>query len=90
MTPLTITLTVDARSVSVAASSSVAAAIAVAGSVATRRSTSGQWRGPLCGMGVCQECRVDIDGRPHQLSCQTLCADGMRVRTAPQPPKVQP
>ena len=34
---------------------------------------------PLCGMGVCMQCRVTIDGRPHQLACQTLCRPGMEV-----------
>lgn len=37
--------------------------------------------GPLCAMGVCMGCRVTIDGRPHQLACQTLCRDGMEVST---------
>ena len=83
-----ITLTIDARSVSVADGCSVAAAIAMSGDAVTRHSVGGQPRAPLCGMGVCQECRVVIDGRPHQLSCQTLCADGMRVQTA-QAPAVQ-
>jgi aerobic-type carbon monoxide dehydrogenase small subunit (CoxS/CutS family) len=59
----------------------VAAAIAMAGNTITRRSGSGAARAPLCGMGICQECRVTIDGRAHQLSCQTLCADGMHVVT---------
>lgn len=82
-----VTLSIDARAVSVAAGISVAAAIAIAGSAVTRRSVGGAARAPLCGMGVCQECRVTIDGRPHQLSCQTLCADGMRVQTgAPECP----
>lgn len=56
---------------------------AAAGAAITRRSVSGMLRGPLCGMGVCQECRVTIDGRAHQLACQTLCASGMQVLTAP-------
>ncbi len=47
----------------------------------TRRSVSGQLRAPLCGMGVCQECRVTINGRAHVLSCQTLCQPGMDVQT---------
>lgn len=55
---------------------------ATAGAAVTRRSVSGMLRGPLCGMGVCQECRVTIDGRAHQLACQTLCASGMQVSTA--------
>ncbi|NVM75018.1 putative molibdopterin-dependent oxidoreductase YjgC [Duganella sp. SG902] len=77
-----ITLSIDARSVAVEAGLTVAAAIALAGGGVTRRSVGGAARAPLCGMGVCQECRVTIDGRAHQLSCQTLCADGMHVVTA--------
>jgi len=76
-----ITLSIDARSISVAAGTSVAAAIAMTGDARTRRSIGGQARAPLCGMGVCQECRVVIDGRAHQLSCQTPCGSGMRVLT---------
>ncbi|KQW87082.1 hypothetical protein ASC94_27040 [Massilia sp. Root418] len=52
------------------------------GPAVTRRSVSGALRGPLCGMGVCHECRVTIDGRAHQLACQALCTPGMQVRTA--------
>jgi succinate dehydrogenase/fumarate reductase-like Fe-S protein len=33
-------------------------------------------------MGVCQECRVSIDGQ-RRLACQTLCRDGMQVETRP-------
>jgi sarcosine oxidase subunit alpha len=38
-------------------------------------------RAPLCGMGVCFECRVCVDGHPHALACMTLARDGMRVNT---------
>ncbi|MEX0632870.1 (2Fe-2S)-binding protein [Serratia ureilytica] len=31
-----------------------------------------------CGMGVCQECRVTINGL-RRLACQTLCQAGMRI-----------
>lgn len=82
MTDALITLSIDARSISVDAGVTVAAAIAMAGSAVTRRAVNGAARAPLCGMGICQECRVTIDGRAHQLSCQTLCADGMHVVTA--------
>lgn len=76
-----INLTIDGRRTSVAAGTSVAAAIAIAAAGVTRRSVSGQRRAPLCGMGVCQECRVTVDGRAHVLSCQTLCAPDMDVQT---------
>lgn len=34
----------------------------------------------LCGMGICQDCAVEIDGKPAQLACLNYCRDGMRVR----------
>ncbi|CAG9264109.1 2Fe-2S iron-sulfur cluster-binding protein [Paraburkholderia unamae] len=81
-----VTLSVDGRNVSVAAGTSVAAAITVAAlaqhaPLVTRRSVSGALRGPLCGMGICQECRVTIDGTPHRLACQSVCAEGMHIVT---------
>jgi sarcosine oxidase subunit alpha len=44
-------------------------------------SVSGEPRGPLCGMGICFECRVTIDGRAHQRACQIPCRSGMQVWT---------
>lgn len=79
--PDQITISINADDLSVASGITVAAAIAMAGNIITRRSVGGAARAPLCGMGVCQECRVTIDGMPHQLSCQTLCADGMHIVT---------
>lgn len=75
-------LTVDGQPVRVPAGSVVAAAVARAGGGASRRSVRGEARAPLCGMGICHECRVTIDGRPHRLGCQTPCAEGMTVETA--------
>jgi sarcosine oxidase subunit alpha len=59
----------------------VAAAVLQAGITSFRRSVSGEPRGPLCGMGICFECRVRIEGAAHVRSCQTLCENGMDVRT---------
>jgi predicted molibdopterin-dependent oxidoreductase YjgC len=77
-----VTLAVDGRAVTVAAGASVAAAIAAAGIAVFRHSVAGTGRAPLCGMGICHECRVTIDGEPHRLACQTACAEGMCVETA--------
>ncbi|MET0322923.1 MAG: (2Fe-2S)-binding protein [Duganella sp.] len=85
MTDASIELHIDTHPVRVDAGVTVAAAIAMAGSIATRRSVTGAPRAPLCGMGVCQECRVTIDGRPHRLACQTLCSSGMHVLTGGAP-----
>ena len=59
----------------------VSAAISRAGVTTFRRSLTGEARGPLCGMGVCFECRATVNGEEHCRSCQTLCEDGMDVRT---------
>ena len=76
-----ISLRIDGGVVRVKAGSSVAAALRVAGGTGIARSSvSGQARAPFCGMGVCQECRVQIDGR-RMLACQTVCAEGMQVET---------
>ncbi|RKE38298.1 2Fe-2S iron-sulfur cluster protein [Paraburkholderia sp. BL23I1N1] len=74
-------LAIDGRSVTVEAGTTVAAALVMAGASGTRRSISGEVRAALCGMGVCQECRVTIDGRAHVLACQTLCREGQMVCT---------
>ncbi|HEX4007796.1 MAG TPA: (2Fe-2S)-binding protein [Acidobacteriaceae bacterium] len=76
-----VVLSVNGVSVSVIPGSTVAAAVCIAGAP-TRTSVTGQPRAPLCGMGICLECRVTIDGTPHRRSCQILCAPGMDVRTA--------
>lgn len=76
-----IEISLNGRPFSVPPGTVVAAAIAQAGLAHFRRSTQGQPRGPLCGMGICMECRVTIDGRRHSRSCLILCREGMNVVT---------
>jgi aerobic-type carbon monoxide dehydrogenase small subunit (CoxS/CutS family) len=73
-------ITVNGKQIVVDAGTSVAAAVMMAGEPC-RFSVSGQARGPLCGMGICMECRVTVDGVPHQRSCLLLCDAGMEVVT---------
>ncbi|MFM0740862.1 (2Fe-2S)-binding protein [Paraburkholderia xenovorans] len=75
-------LTIDDRRVEVEAGTTVAAALVIAGVQVSRISVTGQPRAAFCGMGVCQECRVTVDGRAHTLACQTLCREGQVVSTA--------
>ena len=79
--PETIVLYVNGEPVTVGRGSMVSAAVMIAGVSAFRRSVSGRPRGPLCGMGICFECRVTIDAVPHARSCLTPCRQGMDVRT---------
>ena len=78
--PDTVTLRVNGNTVSVVAGATVAVAVALAGSPC-RTSVTGEPRGPLCGMGICFECRVSINGKKHCRSCQTICDPGMDVKT---------
>jgi sarcosine oxidase subunit alpha len=75
-----VTLTVNGVPVVVPSASSVAVAMMIAGQ-ACRTSVTGEPRGPLCGMGICFECRLTIDGKVHCRSCQVMCEQGMEVNT---------
>jgi predicted molibdopterin-dependent oxidoreductase YjgC len=75
-----LSITLDGRPTKVAAGTTVAAAILQAG-LNSRTSVRGESRQPLCGMGICYECRARVDGRPHQRTCQVLCREGMEIVT---------
>ena len=75
-------LILDGHPLQVAPGITVAAALMLGGDGTSRTSVSGQRRAPVCGMGICQECRVTIDGQ-RRLACQTLCSDGMQVESRP-------
>ena len=75
-----ITLTVNGTSIAVPVGATVAVAIVLAGA-ACRKSVSGERRGPLCGMGICFECRAVVNGQSHCRSCQVVCHSGMEVKT---------
>jgi hypothetical protein len=57
----------------------VAAALTAAGILGLRRAQDGRERGVFCGMGVCFECLVRIDGRPAQRACMTKVRACMRI-----------
>lgn len=78
--PSEFTLQVNGASVSVPAGATVAVAMTIAGQFC-RTSVTGEPRGPLCGMGICFECRAMVNGMPHSRTCQLLCEPGMDVRT---------
>lgn len=79
--PDTITLSVNGHSVTVPEGSMVSTAVVLSGATTFRRSVNGEPRAPLCGMGICFECRVTVNGQPHARSCQITCRDSMDVQT---------
>jgi len=80
--PDPVVVRVDGHALEVPAGTVVAAAIELAApGHGGRRSPGGARRLPFCGMGICGECRVTVDGRAHRLGCQTVCAPGMEIAT---------
>jgi predicted molibdopterin-dependent oxidoreductase YjgC len=82
-TATTVKIVVDGAALTAPPGATLTAALIAAGRWALRvHPLTGEPRGPLCGMGVCLECEVTVDGRPGTRACLTRIADGMRVRTA--------
>ncbi len=74
------TFTFEGRTVPFREGQSLAAALAAAGERDLRESADGSSRGSFCGMGVCQECLVAIDGVPGNRACMTSVQAGMTVQ----------
>lgn len=77
-----VNLTFDGVAITAAAGQSVGAALTDAG-IRSWRSTrrSDRPRGLFCGIGVCFDCLVAIDGRPNQRACLVPVRDGMRLES---------
>jgi sarcosine oxidase subunit alpha len=73
-----VSVCVNGKPVTVRAGATVAVAVLASGATC-RTSVSGQPRSPLCGMGTCFECRVEINGEPQRRSCQVLCESNMEI-----------
>lgn len=58
---------------------SIAAALTQADIRTFGTSRTGRERGQFCGMGVCQDCLVIVDGKRSQRACMTEVGDGMSV-----------
>jgi len=77
-------LTVNGRPVAAYSGETLFAVLCAEGIVALRpasRKLTEAARGGFCGMGVCQECRVMVDGMPEQRACMTEVRDGMEICT---------
>jgi predicted molibdopterin-dependent oxidoreductase YjgC len=78
----TVRLTFDGDQILCIEGQTLAAALMAAGRRAWRFTTRrGEPRGIFCGMGICFDCLVEVDGRPNVRACLTQVAEGMRVET---------
>ena len=75
-------LVVDGHEVTAYEGESIAAALLASGRRFTRfTARAGEARGYFCGMGVCQDCLITVDGQPNVRACMTPVREGLRVET---------
>ncbi len=86
----TVRISIDGRPVTVAVGTTVAVAVWNHGIRRFRVGVAGAGRGPLCGMGICYECRLTIDGQPGRRSCLLPCVQGMCIETATESECTEP
>ncbi len=59
----------------------IATALLASGRRVFRHTPDGSPRGLYCGMGICFDCVVEVDGESSVRSCITLVRPGMKIRT---------
>jgi predicted molibdopterin-dependent oxidoreductase YjgC len=75
-------LLLDGEPIEAREGETVAAALLAAERVVLRRTARrGEPRGAFCGMGICFDCLVEIDGRANLQACLVTVADGMQIQT---------
>jgi hypothetical protein len=55
----------------------------VSTTIAAAMIARGEWPGVYCGIGVCQQCLVEVEGRGVVRACVTPHEPGMVIRTVP-------
>jgi D-hydroxyproline dehydrogenase subunit gamma len=75
-----VTVLIDEQPVTAYLGETVAAVLLAEGSIAMRVTPHGAPRGLFCGMGVCFDCLVVVDGIPNTRACMTWVCDGMQIR----------
>lgn len=86
----TVAFTFEGRALQGRHGESLAAALTAAGERILRLARDGRGRGIFCGMGVCQECLVEIDGKPANRACMTKLERPISVRRQVPVPEVTP
>jgi sarcosine oxidase subunit alpha len=79
--PEDVSIQVNGKPLRVPSRTSVAAAILQAGEWSFRKSVSGEARAPICGMGICFECRATVNGHRQCRTCQIAVEDNMVIQT---------
>lgn len=77
-----ILMEIDGKSVTAFEGETVASVLMAEGMRSFRLSSkNAEPRGMFCGIGICQECRVTVNGVANVRACMTSVAQGMVVET---------
>ena len=77
-----IAIIIDGRAAVAFEGETIAALLLAHGLRVFRRSSkTGEGRGIFCGMGICYDCLVTVDGAPNVRACMTSVAPGMAIET---------
>ena len=77
-------ISVDGQAASAYPGETLATVLIAAGYRRFRRTLlSSAPRGPYCGMGVCFDCLLTVNGRPNVRACLTLAQPGDVIRREP-------
>lgn len=84
---MTVTITVDGEPLRTQVGRSVAAALMLEGDQLSWRRTrfAAQPRGVFCGIGVCFDCLVTVDGQESLRACLVQVTEGMEITTRQTP-----
>ncbi len=80
-----VTVLVDGVSLTAYRGENLAGALLASERKAWRHTRHGQPRGLFCGIGVCFDCLVTVNGTPNVRACVTPVAEGMVVETGRRP-----
>lgn len=77
-----LSLSLDGAPIDARLGQTVGAALTEAGIRSWRATRKhGRPRGLFCGIGICFDCLIVVDGVPNQRACLVLARDGMRLET---------
>jgi predicted molibdopterin-dependent oxidoreductase YjgC len=77
-----VVIMVDGKAIKAIKGEPIASALLAAG-ITTFRKTQKmrEPRGYFCGLGLCTDCMMIVDGRPNTRTCVTFVRNGMKVET---------
>jgi predicted molibdopterin-dependent oxidoreductase YjgC len=77
-----ISITLDGKEIKAVEGEPIASALIAAGIMTFRRTRiRKEPRGYFCGIGLCTDCMMIVDGTPNVRTCITPVREGMRIET---------